>query len=173
MWLHPAGPELAGEALAMLRDCGELMLERFDTPDWILPSVAQLVEADAEAGRLYIAEEAGQVLATFAVCDQADDYFTPVQWDEPAAPALYLHRLAVRPAFQASGVGSACLRYAESVTASRGARYLRLDTLARDPRARGFYRRAGYTERGTVRTDNPLPGRSGTDLVCLEKRLSL
>jgi GNAT superfamily N-acetyltransferase len=173
MWLHPAGTELAAEALAMLRDCGEQMLERFDIPDWILPSVAEVVEADAEAGRLFIAEEAGEVLATFAVCDQADDYFAPVHWEDHSAPALYLHRLAVRPAFQASGVGSACLRYAESLSASRGARYLRLDTLAKDLRVRGFYRRAGYTERGMVRRDNPLPGRSGTELVCLEKRLSL
>lgn len=173
MWLHPAGPELAAEALAMLRDCGEQMLERFDTPDWVLPSVARLVEADATAGRLFVAEEAAQVLATFAVCDQPDDYFAPVQWEDHSAPALYLHRVAVRPAFHASGVGSACLRYAESLSAARGARYLRLDTLARDPRARGFYRRAGYVERGMVRVENPLPGRLGTDLVCLEKRVRL
>jgi len=171
VWLHPAGPDLAAKALAILQTCGEQMLERFDNPDWVLPRTAQLVEGDAANGRLYIAEEGGEVLATFAICDEADEYFAPVEWADRMARALYLHRVAVRPALQGSGVGSTCLRHAESVTRARGARYLRLDALALDSRARAFYHRASYLERGIVTVGNPLPGRRPTVLVCLEKQV--
>jgi ribosomal protein S18 acetylase RimI-like enzyme len=139
--------------------------------------VVGVVAADAAAGRLYVVEAmqptAGgtAIFATFAVCDEPDDYFATVAWAEPHAPARYLHRLAVAPAFHGQGLGSWSLAQAEAIARAQGAGYLRLDSLSKDERAMGFYRRHGYCERGVVWVASDEPAQPEIPLACFERAL--
>jgi GNAT superfamily N-acetyltransferase len=133
--------------------------------------VPGVVAADAAAGRLYGGEDDTAIVATFAVCDEPDDYFATVAWAEPHAPARYLHRLAVTPAVHGQGLGSWCLAQSEAIAAGQGARYLRLDSLQKDERAMRFYRRHGYSERGVVLVASDEPAQPLIPLACFERAL--
>lgn len=57
-----------------------------------------------------------------------------------------VYSIAVDPAFQRIGVGSALLAAAEATAVQRGAGYLRLEVRADSPGARAFYSRHGYRQ---------------------------
>ena len=61
------------------------------------------------------------------------------------------------------------MAFYEEYAAACGCPYLRMDTNARNHRARALYGRLGYAEVGILPCEfNGIPG---VDLVCLEKRL--
>ncbi len=166
-----AGGTDATECLALLHAAALAGLGR---AGWRDPRVAGIVAADAAAGRLYVIRDGagGVLVATFALCDEIDDYLLPIAWAEPGAPAAYLHRLAVEPTRQSGGIGSWCVRTVERIAGERAAAYLRLDTVRDEPRVRRFYARLGYEERGVVwratgEATSPLVA-----LVGLERRIA-
>ena len=163
-------------------DACRALLEAASTPEagplgsvsWHHPRVARVVASDAAAGRLYTVTDAtGALIATFAVCDEADPYFAGVPWEAPEAPARYLHRLAVSPALQGGGIGAWCLERAEQIAAAEGARYLRLDALQKVERALRFYLREGYTHRAVVWVESGEPAQPLVPLACFERPVLL
>jgi GNAT superfamily N-acetyltransferase len=78
-------------------------------------------------------------------------YFTPVK------KAVYLVGMAVEPAFQNQGVGSAMLVEAVRVARDWPAHAIRLDAYDREGGAGGFYARNGFAHRGrAVYRNSPL-----------------
>jgi GNAT superfamily N-acetyltransferase len=139
---------------------------------WTHPRVAGIVTADAAAGRLYaVTDGEGDLIATFAVCAEPDDYFATIAWSERDAPARYLHRLAVSPALHNYGIGAWVLGRAEAIAAAQGARYLRLDALEKDDRVLQFYGRHGYIHRGTVWVDSGIDEPPRISLACFERAI--
>jgi GNAT superfamily N-acetyltransferase len=172
MEIRLAAPAEAAEAVSIIQECGLEMQERFEVPDWLLPGIPATLASDASAARLYvITEKADGIVGTFALCDIPDDYYAGVQWEEPNGSAAYLHRFAVTRQHQGRGIGALCLGFMEDLLRRRGRRWLRLDATERDPRARAFYERAGYTPRGVARIPVPLPAHPDVVVVCYEKRL--
>jgi diamine N-acetyltransferase len=139
---------------------------------WARPGMLAVLRGDADAGRLYGAWADGELVATFAICVDPDDYFADVTWCEPDAPARYLHRLAVLPSRHGAGIGAICLDEAERRTAAAGATYLRLDMLAENAGVRRFYERRGYQYRGTVWPESGEPAKPRVPLACFEKRVA-
>jgi diamine N-acetyltransferase len=139
---------------------------------WARPGMPALVRGDADAGRLYGGWEDGELVATFAICTDPDDYFADVTWGEPGAVARYLHRLAVLPSRHGAGIGAICLDAAERRTAAAGATYLRLDMLAENKGVYQFYERRGYAYRGTVWPASGEPAKPRIPLACFEKRVA-
>ncbi len=86
-----------------------------------------------------------------------------------AERVLVLHTLAVSPAASGKGLGRRFVAFYEGEAARLGRPFLRMDTNARNLRARALYASLGYHEAGIVPTVfNGIPG---VDLVLLEKRL--
>ncbi len=90
------------------------------------------------------------------VCRQAKgtpaigwSYFAP---DPYAAGVLNLWWIGVHPAAQGSGAGKALLSHVEDVAAKGGSRVIVIETSDQPPlaRARAFYVKAGYSERGRI-----------------------
>jgi GNAT superfamily N-acetyltransferase len=163
----------AEQCLALLRSASSQVVGPLGRISWTHPRVAALVASDAAAGRLYAVKGGAALLATFAICKEPDDYFATVVWEEPDAPARYLHRLAVDPALHGGGVGSWALHQAESIAAGEGARYLRLDALHKDERVVRFYGRLGYAGRGVVWVDSDERAQPKIPLACLERAISV
>lgn len=162
----------ADRCVALLHSATADHLGPLGTISWRHPRVAAVVREDAEAGRLYGVWDGEALIATFAICEVPDDYFADIAWAEPAAGARYLHRIAVTPARQGSGLGTFCLRAAERYSAAAGATYLRLDTLAEDTRVVRFYRQHGYIERGVAWPESGEPAKPRIPLTCFEKRVA-
>jgi GNAT superfamily N-acetyltransferase len=158
--------------LALLHSASSRKAGPLGRVSWTHPRVAANVAADAAAGRLYAVTDAGGALvATFAVCDEPDDYFAAITWAESDAPARYLHRFAVAPALHNNGLGSWLLGRAEAIAATEGARYLRLDALENDHRVLRFYGRHGYTYRGTVWVSSGIDEPPTIPLACFERAI--
>lgn len=71
-------------------------------------------------------------------------------WGEPGADgqAGYVHMFAIRRTVGGQGVGEAMLRWAETMFAAAGRRYIRLDTNDNNAGICAYYERLGFESRG-------------------------
>jgi GNAT superfamily N-acetyltransferase len=173
-----AGPADVAACYAILWSASVKDVGPLGRVSWRHPRVERVVADDAAEGRLYVVEGDGKLpvasdgklaVATFAICDQPDDYFSAIAWAEPHAPARYLHRIAVVAERHGQGLGSWSLAQAEALAAMQGAEYLRLDTLQKDEPAMRFYRRHRYSERGVVHVPSDDPAQPLIPLACFER----
>ena len=126
-----------------------------------------------ERGTMYVAEEAGRILAAAKIDQEQVPEYAGAAWaqDAPDAQVLVLHTLVVSPAAGRRGCGSAFVRFYENCARERGCPFLRMDTNEINAAARALYRRLGYREADIVScVFNGIPG---VRLVCLEKTLEL
>lgn len=169
--LQRATPQDADACYGLLRSHAITLDVPLGSVSWDHPKAESLVHADAAAGRLYAVREGVTLAATFAIVEQASPRFASVQWAEPDAHAMYLHRLAVAAPLQRTGLGKWCVAHAEQIAVAAGATYLRLDALPEEARVMTFYRGLGFANRGIIRVESGDPRRPLVDLVCFEKRL--
>ena len=101
---------------------------------------------------------------------QVDVYAgAPWQYSAPDERVCVLHTLVIHPAAKGRGLGRAFVAFYENFARTMNCPELRMDTNARNLRARAIYARLGYSEAGIVPTTfNGIPG---VQLVCLEKVL--
>lgn len=93
-------------------------------------------------------------------------------WRYPAEDRdiMVLHTLVISPSVNNRGYGKAFERFYEEYALKNGCHHLRIDTNAKNIRARSFYRTLGYAEADIVKTS--FNGLQDIELVLLEKRLS-
>lgn len=129
-------------------------------------------EAALGAGSLFVYEKEGQILASAKIDrEQVAEYSNAAwQWDAPEDQVMVLHTLVVLPEAAGQGVARAFVAFYEDYALQNNCPYLRMDTNARNTRARGLYQRLGYREAGIVACDFQGIGR--IELVCLEKLLT-
>ena len=128
-------------------------------------------EAALERGDLFVMEEDGCVVGAAIINRQQVDVYAGADWSvaAPDDEVMVLHTLVISPACAGRGFGSAFVRFYEEYALASGCRYLRMDTNARNARARALYERLGYAEIGIVPcVFNGIPG---VPLVLLEKTL--
>ena len=133
--------------------------------------VRQTAEAALSRGDLF-AEEVDSAVVAAAVINQTQvDCYRNAAWQYPApdGEVMVLHTLTVHPDFAGRGYGKAFVSFYEQYALSHGCRFLRMDTNARNARARQLYASLGYREVGAVPcVFNGIPD---VRLVCMEKRL--
>lgn len=134
-------------------------------------------QATAEAALLredlFVAEEQQKILGAAIINQQQVDVYTDGNWDYPAddSQVMVLHTLVIAPEAMGKGYGPQFVTFYEDYARSQNCCYLRMDTNARNTRARALYKKLGYREIGTVPcVFNGIPG---VPLVLLEKKLSL
>lgn len=91
------------------------------------------------------------------------------EYQAPDEKVCVLHTLAVDPASRGRGVGPAFVKFYEKTGAEWGCEVLRIDTNARNKKARSMYAKLGYIETDIVPT--VFNGIRGVDLVLMEKKL--
>lgn len=143
------------------------------TTGW-LPGVYP-VEATAHAawekGELFVWEENGALIAAAILNQTQPDSYAQGDWRFPALPekVMVLHTLVVDPEEKGRGIGRRFVAFYERYAEEQGCAALRMDTNARNQRARTLYRSLGYREAGIVPcVFNGIPN---VGLVLLEKGL--
>ncbi|WP_297214383.1 GNAT family N-acetyltransferase [uncultured Flavonifractor sp.] len=122
---------------------------------------------DIDRGELYAALTGGALAGVACINTSESPEYDPLPWTT-VRPAMVIHRMAVDPAFQRSGVGTAFFRFAEDRARALGLGAMRIDTYSLNNRMQGLIRRMGFTQVGTIRLHGrPLP------FPCFEKSLAI
>jgi GNAT superfamily N-acetyltransferase len=125
--------ELLDEAAAWTAAIGQ--------PNWPTPFPRRRVIANAEAGELYLASVAGNVVGTVTLLWE-DAFF----WGDDGTDgrAGYVHRLAVRRTNAGTGLGARLLAWADEQVRAAGRSRLRLDVGSHNRPLRRYYERVGF-----------------------------
>ena len=137
---------------------------------YVYPTV-KVAETGLKRDDLYVMENSGAIVAVCRLnAEQMDCYFgAPWHYEAPPEQVFVLHTLVVDPKYKGRGCGTAFIRYYENLARWRGCTVVRIDTNARNEKARRFYAHLGYREVAVVPTVfNGIPG---VNLVLLEKKL--
>lgn len=120
---------------------------------------------------MFVMEDDGQIVACGRINKEQADCYKGGSWRYDALPedVMVLHTLVVDPAKHSNGYGTGFLQYYETFAKEQGCFFLRIDTNARNTRARAFYQKRGYEEVGIVPCQfNGIPD---VNLMLLEKKL--
>ena len=133
------------------------------------------VEATALAalgrGDLFVCEKDGTICASAIINQIQVDTYADCEWkyDAENSEVMVLHTLTVEPAFFGQGIGREFVKFYEDYARENGCKVLRMDTNARNLKARAFYEKAGYIESGCAPcVFNGIPD---VKLVMLEKKV--
>ena len=133
------------------------------------------VRATAEAalgrGDLYVAEVDRKIAASAILNQIQVDVYAGAPWEfeAPDEEIFVMHTLVVDPAAGRRGLGRAFETFYEALAREYGCRYLRIDTNARNTRARALYQKLGCKEIAVAPCT--FNGLDGVQLVPLEKAL--
>jgi ribosomal protein S18 acetylase RimI-like enzyme len=105
------------------------------------PELAERIARD----ELFVVHVDGEPAATFTLLWEDEPF-----WGERPDEAVYLHKLAVRPAFRGRGLGARIAEWVDRHGAAAGRAYLRLDCLRDNAGIRAYYERLGFEYRGDV-----------------------
>ena len=122
---------------------------------------------------LFVGEEQGKIFGAAIINRTQVDAYKDAPWAYPAEnhQITVLHTLVISPEHSGNGYGKAFVRFYEEYALANNAPYLRMDTNARNVRARAMYKKLGYREIGIVPC--VFNGIEGVELVLLEKNLNI
>ena len=120
---------------------------------------------------LFVLEENGRIVGAAILNQTQVDAYRGGSWTFAAADAevLVLHTLVISPKAARRGYGSAFVSFYEQYAKAHHCPFLRMDTNARNTRARALYKKLGYEEIAIVPCQ--FNGIDGVQLVLLEKRV--
>lgn len=130
-------------------------------------------EASLQRGDLFVAEHDGAIVGTAIINQLQVDVYEGAAWEYPAQDreVMVLHTLVIAPQAFGKGYGTAFVKFYEEVALAGNCPFLRMDTNAKNLRARAMYRKLGYREIGIVPC--VFNGIEGVQLVLLEKKLTI
>lgn len=120
---------------------------------------------------LFVQEDESHIVGA-AIINQAQvDVYEGAPWRYPAldGQVMVLHTLVISPKAARRGYGSAFVSFYEQYARDHHCPFLRMDTNARNTRARALYKKLGYEEIAIVPCQ--FNGIDGVQLVLLEKRV--
>lgn len=131
----------------------------------------QTAKLAIEKEDMFVLEAEGRVVACGRINQEQVDCYQDGNWKYEAKEqdVMVLHTLVVDPAKSRMGYGAQFLTFYEAFAKEHDCPYLRIDTNARNTRARAFYQKNGYWEVGSVPcVFNGIPG---VELILLEKKV--
>ena len=134
--------------------------------------VLATAEAALQRGDLFVMEEGNRIFGAALINQLQVDVYAGAPWEHevPDEWVCVLHTLVISPKQNGRGLGRQFIRFYEDYALEHGWPELRIDTNARNARARALYQKLGYREVAVVPTVfNGIPD---VDLVLLEKYLA-
>ncbi len=131
----------------------------------------EIAKEAIDAGEMFVLEEKGRILSCGRINKEQEDAYYVTDWRYPAPDekVMVLHTFMTDPPYTGRGYGKIFVKCYEDYALKNGCPYLRMDTNELNTRARAFYKKLGYEERGIVPClFNGIPE---IRLVMLEKKL--
>ena len=131
----------------------------------------EVAEASLQRGDMYVAEYDGRIVASGIINKTQVNVYLECDWEykAPDEKICVLHTLVVDPDARGKGIGRAFVRFYEETGMDWDCEVLRIDTNARNRRARKMYAGLGYIETDIVPT--VFNGIRNVDLVLMEKKI--
>ena len=105
---------------------------------------------DIVGGELWVAAGPGEEIYGVAlITDAVEESYRDIPWQIPG-PAMVIHRMAVDPELQRSGVGAALFRHAEELALQKGIRAIHIDTYGKNAAMQGLILSRGFTKMGEI-----------------------
>lgn len=120
---------------------------------------------------MFVEEDNGVIVAAAKINQEQVDDYTKASWqyDVDNDQVMVLHTLVVDPYIKSQGYGTQFVSFYEDYALQHGCHYLRMDTNAKNKKARSLYKKLGYQEISIVPCIfNGIPD---VQLVCLEKKI--
>lgn len=135
------------EILLLLKHCaGKLKSEGIQQWGHLLSGGEDSeIKEDLLKGNTYAIYEKDQMIGTFTLRKGPGSWDEHIWRDRLDPDALYLHRLAVDPAFRKEGIGTACLSWIEEQFAGG---LLMLDCVEQNEKLKRFYEARGFESAG-------------------------
>lgn len=135
-------PDDLGAVIA-LRRYAEHWLSEAGISQWTSPETGnRVITEHFENSRSFVVEdEAGEIVASFALGAGDPDFWTD---EELAQPASYLYKFMIGPAARGTGLGDVLLDWACEQVEMFGGLYLRLDCHRTNTGLHEYYRRRGF-----------------------------
>ena len=136
--------------------CGLDLKERFGLSHWMPPSYSlESMLKDAAKLEVYALTISEDQVGTFMLETTSSvplsySKYGNIHWRVKDASAVYVHKLAVLPAWQGQGLGTWCLRTIERLAAQRNCSAVRLDAVKTHPQLLSFYTSQGYQHVGEL-----------------------
>lgn len=120
---------------------------------------------------LFVQEDESHIVGAAIINQSQVDVYEGAPWRYPALDeqVMVLHTLVISPKAARRGYGSAFVSFYEQYARDHHCPFLRMDTNARNTRARALYKKLGYEEIAIVPCQ--FNGIDGVQLVLLEKRV--
>ena len=107
------------------------------------------------------------IIGCFSINYEMDNYYKNINWIAPNKKNLYVHRLAIHPAFQDQGYGKGVMKFIERKAISENCYSIRLDTFSINKKNNLFYEKIGFYKIGYIF----FPDQSEFPFNCYEKPL--
>jgi len=107
-------------------------------------------EKDIERDELYVLEKNNNIIGCVVVSTIMDKEYIPVKWLTKNNNNLYIHRLAVHPAYQGQGYAQHLMDFAEKLAIENSYTSIRLDTFSQNKRNQKFYELRDYKRLGEI-----------------------
>ena len=134
--------------------------------------IRKTAEDALERDDLFVMETEGNILATAIINQIQVPEYSQAAWKNQAddEEVMVLHTLIVDPLHQGKGLAKVFVAYYENYALKQDCHELRMDTNAKNRKARAMYKQLGYEEIDIVPCIfNGIPD---VQLVCLEKVLA-
>lgn len=126
-------------------------------------------EESVRRGDMFVLED-GKIAGAGIINRIQVDVYSGAPWEYESDRVCVLHTLVISPRVSGKGYGSAFVSFYEKWAADHDLPELRMDTNAKNLKARALYKKLGYKEIAVVPTSfNGIPG---VKLVQLEKNLT-
>ncbi len=156
------------QILALTKACGEQMNEE-GIFQWneSYPNF-QAFQKDIERGELYVFILRQTIAGCIVISTKMDKEYRLINWISQTSDHYYIHRLAVLPDYQGSGIAQSMMDFAENLAIQNKKISIRLDTFSQNLRNQKFYEIRGYKRLGSIY----FPDQSEFPFYCYELLLT-
>lgn len=146
-----AGAQDADRAYALTRHIAEWVQSLgYSQPDWLFTEQGRThIQKTIDERELYLVLKDSQVVASVWLRWDDDSSWGTKGCDGRAG---YVHGFGVHRAWAGHGIGRALLEWVARLVASRGRDVIRLECDARSERLCDYYRQAGFTDAGLIKS---------------------
>lgn len=110
----------------------------------------ELIECEMSEGRLWKIVEGNEISCIFSIA-----FSDALIWGEKDQDAaIYLHRIAVNPAFRGKAYVRKIIEWAKNYASERGIEFIRLDTFGDNKELIAYYIKCGFTFLGLTSPQN-------------------